>query len=522
MTTLEVDLLVVGGGIHGAGIARDAAGRGLRVLLVEQADLASATSSASSKLAHGGLRYLELFDLRLVREALHERETLMRSAPHLVRPLQFFLPLSARSRPAWQIRAGLLLYDLLAGRSSLPRSRALDLTHCADGQFLQPQFRRGFCYWDGWADDARLVVANALDAAQRGAVLMTRTRCERVAVAGAGWQAQLVSAGAAPLGQEMVREVRAQAVVNATGPWVDSFLRSRTPFRPAAGARLVQGSHLAVRRRVPGGRALLLQNDDGRVVFVLPFEDELALIGTTDVPVADAAGPQLSEAEAHYLCRAVSAYLAQPITPADAIWSTAGVRALYDDRSANPSRVSRDYVLQLDRADSGAPMLSVFGGKLTTYRRVSEQVLARLAGTFPRLGPAWTAGAKLPGGDLGGVSLARWCELLIARYPELPPDWVSAIARRHGALAQTVLGEARAPKDLGANFGAGLTERELDYLVRHEWVREADDVLWRRTKTGVHLNQAQREAVAAAMRGKLPGALPSSLGGAIAVPPSPG
>ena len=494
MTTLEVDLLVVGGGIHGAGIARDAAGRGLRVLLAEQSDLASATSSASSKLAHGGLRYLERFDLRLVREALHERETLMRIAPHLVRPLPFFLPLSARTRPAWQIRAGLLLYDLLAGRSSLPRSRTLDLSHSAEGRFLQPQFRRGFCYWDGWVDDARLVVANALDAAQRGALVMTRTRCERVTPAGSGWHAMLVSAGAAP------REVRSRALVNATGPWVDEFLRSHTPLRPIGRARLVQGGHLAVRRTVPGARALLLQNDDGRVVFILPFEDDFALIGTTDVPVSDAAGTPLSEAEAHYLCRAVNGYLAEPIAPSDVVWSTVGVRALYDDGSANPSRISRDYVLQLDRADNGARMLSVFGGKLTTYRRLSEEALARLSPAFPRLAPAWTASATLPGGDLGGMPLARWCETLVARFPGLPPDWVTAIARRHGALAQTVLGEARLPEELGAHFGASLTQREVDYLMQHEWARDADDVLWRRTKTGVHLSRAQRQAVADAVR----------------------
>jgi glycerol-3-phosphate dehydrogenase len=494
MVALEIDLLVVGGGIHGAGIARDAAGRGLRVLLAEQGDLAGATSSASSKLAHGGLRYLERFDLRLVREALHERETLMRIAPHLVRPLSFFLPMSARTRPGWQVRAGLLLYDLLAGRSSLPRSRALDLSRSDEGRFLQPHCRRGFCYWDGWADDARLVVANALDAAQRGAVVMTRTRCEHVVPSGPGWQARLVSAGAAP------REVRSRAVVNATGPWVDTFLRVHTPLRPTAGVRLVQGGHLAVRRKVPGGRALLLQNDDGRVVFVLPFEDDLALIGTTDVPVSDAAGAQFTDAEARYLCHAVNGYLAEPIAPADTIWSTTGVRALYDDGSANPSRISRDYVLQLDRGDNGAPMLSVFGGKLTTYRRLSEEVLAKLSQAFPQLAPAWTAGATLPGGDLGGMPLARWCEALVARYPGLPPDWVTGIGRRHGALAQAVLGEARSPEALGVHFGAGLTQRELDYLVRNEWARDADDVLWRRTKTGVHLDAAQRQAVADALR----------------------
>jgi glycerol-3-phosphate dehydrogenase len=494
MARLEVDLLVVGGGIHGAGITRDAAGRGLRVLLAERGDLAGATSSASSKLAHGGLRYLERFDVRLVREALHERETLMRIAPHLVRPLQFFLPLVPGMRPAWQVRGGLLLYDLLAGRSTLPRSRALDLRAAEEGRFLQPRCRRGYCYWDGWADDARLVVANALDAAQRGAMVLTRTRCEHAAPAGAGWQARLVGEGGE------VREAHARAIVNATGPWVSEFLRTCTALRASVAVRLVQGAHLAVRRTVPGARALLLQNRDGRVVFVLPLEEELALIGTTDQPVTDPGGAPIAEADARYLCDAVNRYLAEPVAPADAVWSTVGVRALYDDGSADPSAISRDYVLRLDRAENGALLLSVIGGKLTTYRRVSEEALAKLSPAFPALAPAWTARAALPGGDLGGLPFARWREALVARYPGFAPKWIEAIAARHGDLARTVLGEARTPEDLGEHYGAGLTRRELDYLVRWEWAREADDVLWRRTKVGLHLSAEQRQVLAKALR----------------------
>jgi glycerol-3-phosphate dehydrogenase len=494
MAALQVDLLVVGGGIHGAGIARDAAGRGLRVALVEQGDLAGATSSASSKLAHGGLRYLEQFDLRLVREALQERETLMRIAPHLVQPLPFFLPSSGQARPAWQVRAGLLLYDWLAGRSTLPRSHRLELAG-PEGEILQPQCRRGLGYWDGWADDARLVVANAMDAAQRGTVVLTRTRCARVAPFEDGWLAELVARDG------LSRALRARAVVNATGPWVERFLREHTPIRSAGRARLVKGSHIAIARRLPGARALLLQNDDGRVVFVIPFEHAFALIGTTDVPVSDPGEATVSAVEVEYLCRAANRYLAQPVKPADGVWSMSGIRALYDDGSHDPSKVSRDYVLQLDRAHNGAPVLSVFGGKLTTYRRLSEEVVARLAPAFASLGPAWTAQAALPGGDLGGLSLARWCEHLERRYPGLPADWVSAIARRHGACAEAVLGDARRPEDLGTHFGASLTARELDYLVGHEWAMDADDVLWRRTKTGLHMTAAQRETVRQALPG---------------------
>ena len=492
MAAQQVDLLVVGGGIHGAGIARDAAGRGLRVALVEQGDLAGATSSASSKLAHGGLRYLEQFDLRLVREALQERETLMRIAPHLVQPLPFFLPSSGQARPAWQVRAGLLFYDLLAGRSSLPRSHRLGLAG-PEGEILQPHCRRGLGYWDGWADDARLVVANAMDAARRDTAVLTRTRCTRVAPFENGWRAELLARDGSP------RELHARAVVNATGPWVDRFLRSHTPIRSVGRARLVKGSHIAIARRLPGARALLLQNDDGRVVFVIPFEHAFALIGTTDVPVSDPGEATVSAVEVEYLCRAANRYLAQPVKPADAVWSMSGIRALYDDGSHDPSKVSRDYVLQLDRAHNGAPLLSVFGGKLTTYRRLSEEVVARLAPAFASLGPAWTAQAALPGGDLGGLSLARWCEHLERRYPGLPADWVSAIARRHGACAEAVLGDARRPEDLGTHFGASLTARELDYLVGHEWAMDADDVLWRRTKTGLHMTAAQRETVRQAL-----------------------
>jgi D-erythritol 1-phosphate dehydrogenase len=488
---LNVDLLVVGGGIHGAGIARDAAGRGLRVLLVEQGDLAGATSSASSKLAHGGLRYLELGDFRLVREALCERDTLMRIAPHLVGPLPFFLPRSPSTRPAWQIRAGLLLYDWLAGRSLLPRSRALDLSSAAEGEILKPECRSGHRYYDGWADDARLVVANAMDAAARGALVMTRTRCVRAVPAQSGWSAQLVCRDAPAI------EATAHAIVNATGPWVERFLRHCTAVRAAVAARLVKGSHIVVRRTLPSGQALVLPNDDGRIVFVIPFEGEFALIGTTDVALSqDPDGVAISQEEVDYLRAAVNRFLAQPVAEQEIVWTYSGVRALHDDGSANPSRVTREYLLHVDHADNHAPILSVYGGKLTTYRRVAEEAVGKLNEVFPGLRPAWTAQARLPGGDLGGMSMQSFGAALRARYPELPGDWLAGIARRHGALADALLGNARQPQELGMHFGAGLTACEVEYLAQHEWAREADDVLWRRTKAGLHLSDLQREAVA--------------------------
>jgi len=493
--TLNLDLLVVGGGIHGAGIARDAAGRGLRVLLVEQGDLAGATSSASSKLAHGGLRYLELGDFRLVREALRERDTLLRIAPHLVGPLPFFLPRAPSTRPAWLIRAGLLLYDWLAGPSALPRSRGLDLSGTPEGESLKPGSRKGFCYYDGWADDARLVVANAMDAAAHGALVMTRARCIRAVPSNGGWSAQIVARDARQI------ETTARAIVNATGPWVERFLRDATPVPATVAARLIKGSHIVVRRALPSGRALVLPNDDGRVVFVIPFEREFALIGTTDIGLSgDPTGAVISQQEVEYLCRAVNRFLIHPVAERDIVWSYAGVRALHDDGSTNPSKVTRDYLLQLDHADNTAPILSVYGGKLTTYRRVAEEAVGKLGATFPGLRPAWTDRKPLPGGDLGGVPMQSFVAALRARYPGLPSDWVSGIARRHGALADALLADARRAQDLGTHFGADLTAREVEYLRQREWAVEADDLLWRRTKTGLHLTEQQREAVALYLR----------------------
>jgi glycerol-3-phosphate dehydrogenase len=489
MALMQFDLAVVGGGINGAGIARDAAGRGLRVLLCEQGNLAAATSSASSKLIHGGLRYLEHGDLRLVREALREREVLLRIAPHLVWPLQFVLPLGLTRRPAWMIRAGLLLYDRLAGSRVLPHSSRVDLSGSPEGDALKPQHRRGYAYWDCWGDDARLVIANELDARERGTLSCLRTRCVRASPASGGWQLQLVACG------ERRPDVWARAVVNATGPWVGAFLAECTPIRSASRVRLVQGSHVVI-DRVPGPRALILPHDDGRIVFVLPFEGRYTLIGTTDVPVPGAASPTVSSDEVEYLLAVVNRYVARPVSPSEVVWRYAGVRPLFDDGSANPSAVTRDYRLQLDRGANGAPMLSVFGGKLTTFRKLAEQAVDMLAPDLPVQRGAWTATAPLPGGAMGEGGFEAGVEQAVARHPQLPREWVQGIVRRHGSRAARILDGAHGAAALGEHFGAGLTAREVELLLREEHALDADDVLWRHTKAGLHLGEAQRQRVA--------------------------
>ena len=495
MTLSDVyDLLVVGGGIHGAAVARDAAGRGLRVVLVEQYDVAAATSMASSKLIHGGLRYLEQGHLRLVREALHERDILLRVAPHLVRPLPFVLPLGPGSRPAWQLRLGLWLYDFFAGQSSLSRSHAVDLTESELGLVLRPEYRRGFVYTDAWGDDARLVVVNARDAADRGAVVLTRTRCERLEANGSGWLAYLRGPDISQL------TVSARAVVNATGPWVVEFLRHGAGIESRAGVRLVKGSHLVLRRKLPSGHAFLMQNDDKRVVFAIPIEREFILLGTTDVPMKHEPGlVSVSASEVDYLRRAAARYFVEPIRDEEIVWSFAGIRALYDDGSKNPSQVNRDYVLEVDRAANGASILSVFGGKLTTYRKLAERVVDRLARELGGARPAWTADAALPGGAIPGGDLNRFTQELMQRHPALPAECVSAIAGRHGSSASEILRSG----DMGQYFGGGLTAIEIDYLLEREWAMCAEDVLYRRTKAGIHLDDNQRADVDQYIRMKL-------------------
>ncbi|TAH34696.1 MAG: glycerol-3-phosphate dehydrogenase [Planctomycetota bacterium] len=476
-----VDLLVVGGGINGAAVARDAAGRGLSVALVEQGDLAGATSSATSKLVHGGLRYLEHGRLRLVRESLRERELLLRNAPHLVRPLEFVLPHAPGMRPRWMLRLGLLLYDALAGRSSLPRARALRLS----GPPLQPAVRHAFRYHDAWTDDARLVIANVRDAADRGAAVLPRTRFLSAERRDGAWQAQL-SCGA----------LRCRAIANVAGPWVAEVL-SRAHAAGGRRVRLVKGSHIVVPRLYEGAHAYLLQNDDRRVVFLIPFHEQWTLIGTTDVPVdGDPHAAEISAAEIDYLCRAASRFLAQPVTQGSIVWSFTGVRPLLDDGKADVSAVTRDYRFALEDAGGKAPVLSVFGGKLTTHRRLAERALARLRRYFPAMGPDWTAGVPLPGGDLATDALLFE---LRGSHPYLAPEHLRALAQRHGTRARALLEGCGALEDLGRHYGGGLYERELRWFVAREWAQTADDVLWRRTKCGLLLDDGGRALVASAL-----------------------
>jgi glycerol-3-phosphate dehydrogenase len=483
-----LDLLVVGGGINGAGIARDAAGRGLSVTLVEQSDLASATSSVSSKLIHGGLRYLEQYEFRLVREALQEREVLLRLAPHIIRPLLFVLPHDRSMRPAWMIRAGLWLYDHLGGPITLPRSKAVSFPHMEFSAGLKGEYRSGFVYSDCRVDDSRLTVLNALGAREKGATILTRTRFEHAGRVDGGWEAVVV-----PRGGEK-RTIRAKALVNAAGPWVMDVLDRVAGDRIQGSVRLVKGSHIIVPKVHSQGHAYILQNPDQRVVFVIPYEGRYSLIGTTDVAVPNVeVAAKITPEETRYLLEAANRFLAKPLTEADVISSYAGVRPLYDDGSDNPSQVTRDYVLRLDHEQKRAPLLTIFGGKITTYRRLAEEALEKLEPFFPGMKKEWTASEPLPGGDVPHFNAFR--DEMHEEYSGLGRELVEGIVRRHGSRARRVLGEARMPAHLGRSFGGGLTQREIEYLVTDEWAETAADILWRRTKCGLHMDEAARTAV---------------------------
>jgi glycerol-3-phosphate dehydrogenase len=478
-TVPEYDVLVVGGGINGTAIARDAAGRGLRVLLCEQHDLGQHTSSSSSKLIHGGLRYLEQHHYGLVRKALIEREILLKSAPHIMRPLRFVLPHDAGQRPAWLIRCGLFLYDHLARRDFLPGSHAIDLR----GHGLQSGFRRGFAYSDGWVDDARLVVLNALDARERGGTILTRTRCTAVTRHEGHWHVTLAT-------KDGARRVTARALVNAAGPWAGSFGAVVDP-RGAARLRLIKGSHIVVPRLFDHDDAWLFQHPDGRVVFAMPYEGAFTLIGTTDVDyTGDAGDVSVDASEVAYLCNLVNRYVVRQITPADVVWRFAGVRPIVDDGAGHASSATRDFRLVQDMA--GAPLLTVLGGKITTCRKLAEQAVDWLAPLLGATKPAWTARAYLPGGDLFGGAPSRrgilewtgWEAAQQARYSWLPAALVARYARAYGTRMHVLLA-GRAT--LGEEVLAGLFEAEIDYLAAYEWARSGADILWRRSKLGLHL-----------------------------------
>jgi glycerol-3-phosphate dehydrogenase len=483
------DLVVVGGGINGVGIAADAAGRGLTVLLVEKADLGGATSSASSKLIHGGLRYLEHLEFRLVREALQEREVLLANAGHIIWPQRFVLPQVPSGRSGLLLRAGLFLYDNLGRRRRIPASEALDLRRDHAGHALRRELTHGFAYWDCRVDDARLVVLNARAAAQRGATIAPRTRLVSARAEGGVWQVELESAAGR-------RQARGRALINAAGPWVNGVGDAVAAAQPAAQVRLVKGSHIVVPRIAGANDAYLCQSRDGRVVFAIPYEERFTLVGTTEVPYAgDPQEAAISADEEDYLIELARQFFARPPVRADIVWSFAGVRPLYDDDSAEASSMTRDYRFELN-ANGSAPLLTVLGGKLTTYRRLAEAALAQLAPYFPVMGPAWTARSPLPGGDLGDGGLAGFIKVLCRTHRGFDAAFLGRLARRYGSLVGELLGDARNIGDLGEALGGGLTEREVIYQRDNEWALAPDDILWRRTKCGLHMSEEQRHAAA--------------------------
>jgi len=488
------DLLVVGGGINGAGIARDAAGRGLSVLLCEQDDLASHTSSCSTKLIHGGLRYLEYNEFGLVRKALQERETLLRAAPHIMGPLRFVMPHMPNLRPAWLIRLGLFLYDHLAKRELLPGSRGIDMRRHAAGAPLIDSIKRGFVYSDGWVDDARLVVLNALDAKERGAEILTRTKLVSAERRGDEWEARLQNADGS------IRVVHARAIANAAGPWVGELLHGALGRGAHHSVRLVKGSHIVTRRLFDHDHAYIFQNPDKRIIFAIPYEHDFTLIGTTDVEyTSDPAKVAIDRDETQYLCDSINRYFKRKISPADVHWTYSGVRPLLEDENAaNASAVTRDYRLEMDEG-AGAPLLSVFGGKITTFRKLAEEAGDMLSRALGRDAKTWTAGVALPGGDIANAKFDVFAAAFAKRHPWLPAALARRYARAYGTRAERVIDGAKSLADLGTEIAPGIHDAELRYLRDTEWATCAQDVLWRRSKLGLHVAPGTLDAVTAAV-----------------------
>jgi glycerol-3-phosphate dehydrogenase len=485
-----IDVLVVGGGINGVGIAREAAGRGLSVLLVEKDDLAAHTSSASSKLVHGGLRYLDQFDFKLVRESLAERERLLRSAPHIVEPLQFVLPLTEWSPSAWKVRAGLLLYDRLGERRILPPSRPIRLNG-PFGNGLQAKLARGFAYWDCRVQDSRLVVLTAMSAVERAAKIMPRTELLEARREDGTWVATYRQQGLRE------RTIRARALVNAAGPWTGQLSDRLSGTDRPPPMRLVKGSHIVLPRLYDGEHAFILPGPDGRVVFAIPFEGEFTLVGTTDVDCSDPGdAAAISDQEIEYLLAVVGRTFTRAVARADIAWSYTGIRTLADDGTSDPSKISREYQLDLNAMDGAPPLLSVIGGKITTYCRLAEKAVDLLEPFLPEKRRRWDD-EPLPGGDIKLLDVNAYLrELTTLRYRELPPELLERLVRTYGTRTGAILKVAKSIEDLGEHFGAGLTEREVDYLIRCEWARIGEDVLWRRTKLGLQLSKAEAARVA--------------------------
>ena len=507
-TQLDYDLFIIGGGINGCGIARDASGRGLKVGLAEMNDLASATSSASTKLFHGGLRYLEYFEVRLVREALLERETLLKAMPHISWPMRFVLPyhkdmrfegdtpvskivntimpwLRGR-RPAWMIRMGLFLYDNLGGRQILPGTSTVDLRTAPEGKGIEDRFEKAYEYSDCWIEDSRLVVLNARDAETRGAKIMTRTKVVSTLRHEDHWIVQLVDQDSS---EEMT--VRAKMLVNAAGPWVEDIIQQKVRLNTKEGVRLVRGSHIVTKRLFDHDKCYFFQGTDGRIIFAIPYETDFTLIGTTDAEQEDPdLKPVCTDGERDYLVAFANGYFKYDITTEDVVWSYSGVRPLYDDGASSATAATRDYTLKVD-TDGGAPILNIFGGKITTYRRLAQSALAKISPHFDNVGEDWTAGVALPGGDFPVDAVTALIDGLLAQYPFLDARWAKRLVRAYGTEARVILDDAKTAEDLGADFGATLTEAEVIWLMDHEYARRAEDVVWRRNKLGLRMSDQQ-------------------------------
>ena len=482
------DLFVIGGGINGCGIARDAAGRGYSVALAEMNDFASGTSSGATKLIHGGLRYLEHYEFRLVREALMEREVLWAMAPHVIWPLRFVLPFQKGGvRPAWLIRLGLFLYDHLGGRKLLPATKTLDLRRDPAGKPLKPIFSKAFEYSDGWVDDARMVVLNARDAEIRGATILSRHRVTSARRENGVW---VITTKNQLTGELSTRKAR--MLVNAAGPWVDQVLAGAFGRNNVHNVRLVQGSHIIVRKKFSDPRAYFFQNPDNRIIFAIPYEGDFTLIGTTDRDYSDdPKDVKISQEEIDYLCNAASEYFSEPITPTDIVWSYSAVRPLYDDGASKAQEATRDYVLKIEMGDQGAPLLNVFGGKLTTYRRLAEHALEKIGETIGVKGKSWTAQSRLPGGDFPVTGCEAQVAELLKAYPFLERLHAERLIRCYGTDARAILGTAKTKADLGQHFGGTLYECEVRWMIEKEWAVNAEDVLWRRTKQGLFLTSKE-------------------------------
>ena len=494
------DVFVVGGGVNGTGIARDAVGRGYKVGLAEMNDLASGTSSGATKLIHGGLRYLEYYEFRLVREALMEREVLWAMAPHIIWPMRFVLPFHKGGvRPAWLVRLGLFLYDHIGGRKLLPPTKTLDMTRDPAAKPLKPLFNKAFEYSDGWVNDARLVVLNAMDAKERGADIYTRTKVVSAKREGDLWSITLADGA----GSRATHQVSARMLVNAAGPWVDDVIRGAVGRNEAHHVRLVQGSHIVVKKKFDDKRAYFFQNPDNRIIFAIPYETDFTLIGTTDQDYKGELGAvTITEPETDYLCKAASEYFAEPVTRDDIVWTYSAVRPLFDDGASKAQEATRDYVLKLEGEGSPAPLLNIFGGKLTTYRRLAESALEKIGEAIGIKGKPWTAGSSLPGGDFPATGYEAEVAKLKSRYRFLPDTYAARIVRLYGTRATKLLGQAASMADLGQCFGSDLYEAEVSYLVNHEWAVTADDILWRRTKLGLRLTRDEAAGLGAFLEGK--------------------